>query len=67
MDELILAGAADHFVSLDQVTDFQTACTHARSVETKIYDRTSDGAEHCQLGAQTLWHETIFDWITRRF
>ena len=30
------------------------ALTSARSVTTKIYDRESGGAEHCQLGAPTL-------------
>jgi len=41
--------------------------TAARSVESAIYDRASGGAEHCQEGASTLWHETFFDWLLRRF
>src|SRR5262249_58938476 len=39
----------------DSVGDqFESALTSARSVTTKIYDRASGGAEHSQLGAQTL-------------
>lgn len=64
---LILAGEADHFVPLQQAKAFADACSAAKSVETVIYDRQSGGAEHCQLGAHTLWHETFFDWILRRF
>ena len=64
---LILAGAEDHFVPLEQVAQFELALTSARSVTTKIYDRASGGAEHCQLGAQTLWHADFFDWMAEKF
>jgi pimeloyl-ACP methyl ester carboxylesterase len=40
-DVLILAGAEDHFVPLEQVGQFQEALTSARSVTTKVYDCTS--------------------------
>jgi alpha-beta hydrolase superfamily lysophospholipase len=66
-DVLILAGAEDHFVPLAQVAQFANALTAARSVTTKIYDRASGGAEHCQLGAQTLWHADFFDWMAAKF
>jgi alpha-beta hydrolase superfamily lysophospholipase len=66
-DVLILAGAEDHFVPLEQVGQFEKALTSARSVTTKIYDRASGGAEHCQLGAQTLWHADFFDWMAKKF
>ncbi len=66
-DVLILAGAEDHFVPLEQVAQFEKALTAARSVTTKIYDRASGGAEHCQLGAQTLWHSDFFDWLSAKF
>jgi dienelactone hydrolase len=66
-DVLILAGADDHFVPLAQVAQFQNALTAARSVTTRIYDRASGGAQHCQLGAQTLWHADFFDWIAAKF
>jgi alpha-beta hydrolase superfamily lysophospholipase len=66
-DVLILAGAEDHFVPLEQVAQFEAALTSARNVTTKIYDRASGGAEHCQLGAQTLWHADFFDWMAGKF
>ncbi len=34
---------------------------------TKIYDRESGGAEHCQMGYPTLWHADLFDWLSERF
>ncbi len=66
-DVLVLAGAEDHFVPIEQVQAFASACTGARSVETAVFDRASGGAEHCQLGAHTLWHEVFFDWMIRKF
>jgi pimeloyl-ACP methyl ester carboxylesterase len=66
-DVLILAGADDHFVPLDQVDAFQKSLTHARSVTTKIFDRESGGGEHCQIGAASLWHATLFDWLAQKY
>ena len=66
-DVLILAGTEDHFVPVEQVKSFQDALTSARSVTTKVYDRESGGAEHCQLGAHTLWHADLFDWLSEKF
>ena len=66
-DVLILAGAEDHFVPIEQVNEFKDALTAARSVTTKIYDRASGGADHCQMGAQTLWHADFFDWMSAKF
>jgi len=64
---LILAGADDHFVPVVQVAQFETALTAADSVTTVLYDRESGGAEHCQMGAQTLWHAAFFDWMAAKF
>ena len=66
-DVLILAGTEDHFIPLKQVDDFKSVLSRARSVTTKVYDRASGGAEHCQLGAHTLWHADLFTWIEDRF
>jgi dienelactone hydrolase len=66
-DVLILAGAEDHFVPIEQAAQFEKALTAARSVTTKSYDRASGGAEHCQLGAQTLWRADFFDWMSAKF
>ena len=66
-DVLILAGADDHFVPVEQIKQFESSLTHARSVTSMIYDRESGGAEHCQMGAATLWHATFFDWLLLKF
>ncbi len=66
-DVLVLAGTEDHFVPFEQVKLMQEALTSARSVTTKVYDRESGGAEHCQMGAPTLWHAALFDWLSKKF
>lgn len=66
-DVLLLTGQEDHFVPIAQVKQMQEALTSARSVTTKIYDRESGGAEHCQMGATTLWHADLFDWLSEKF
>lgn len=66
-DVLILAGAEDHFVPIEQVGQFETSLTSARSVKTVVFDRESGGAEHCQVGAHTLWHATLFDWLRNKY
>ena len=62
-DVLIMAGADDHFIPVSQAASFISALKAARSVRTIIYNRESGGAEHCQMGAQSLWHADLFDWI----
>lgn len=66
-DVLILVGEHDHFIPASQADDFSKACTAAKSVETVTFDTLSGGAEHCQLGAQTLWHAAFFSWMIRKF
>jgi alpha-beta hydrolase superfamily lysophospholipase len=66
-DVLILAGGEDHFVPVAQVRQFEASLTRARSITTVVCDRESGGAEHCQLGASTLWHATFFDWLAEKF
>jgi alpha-beta hydrolase superfamily lysophospholipase len=66
-DVLIFAGKDDHFVPVEQLKQFEDSLTQARSVTSVIYDRESGGAEHCQLGAITLWHATFFDWLLEKF
>lgn len=66
-DVLILAGADDHFVPIEQIKQFESSLTQARSVTSVVYDRESGGAEHCQLGAVTLWHMAFFDWLLEKF
>jgi pimeloyl-ACP methyl ester carboxylesterase len=64
---LILAGAEDHFVPLQQTAEFEKGLVNARSVTTRIFDRRSGGAGHCQPGALTLYHAAVFDWLLEKF
>lgn len=66
-DVLTLVGEHDHFIPATQAEDFSKTCIRAKSVETVVYDIASGGAEHCQLGAQTLWHASVFSWMVRKF
>ncbi|MGB0036812.1 MAG: alpha/beta fold hydrolase [Candidatus Acidiferrales bacterium] len=66
-DVLILAGAEDHFIPFHQTADFEKALVNARSVTTRIFDRPSGGAGHCQGGALTLYHAAVFDWLLAKF
>ena len=66
-DVLILAGTEDHFVPIHQTAEFEKALVNARSVTTRIFDRQSGGAGHCQPGALTLYHAAVFDWLLEKF
>ena len=66
-DVLVLVGEHDQFIPVAQAAAYIAGLTGARSVETAYYDVASGGAEHCQMGASTLWHETFFDWLLQRF
>ena len=66
-DVLLLAGTEDHFFPFHQTADFEKALVNARSVTTRIFDRPSGGAEHCQAGNLTLFHAAVFDWLLAKF
>jgi pimeloyl-ACP methyl ester carboxylesterase len=64
---LIMAGAEDYGIRLHQTAEFEAALVNAKRVTTRIFDRASGGAEHCQAGNLTLVHATIFDWLLAEF
>jgi alpha-beta hydrolase superfamily lysophospholipase len=66
-DVLILVGENDQFVTPDQGEKYKESLTHARSVTTIIFDKASGGAEHCQIGAPSLWQAAFFDWVAQKF
>jgi len=66
-DVLILAGTEDHFIPFHQAADFEKSLVNARSVTTRIFDRPSGGAEHCQCGNMSLVYAAVFDWLLERF
>lgn len=66
-DVLILAGEKDHHFPTAQVETFRSALTNARSVTTRIFTEREGGHEHCQMGAISLVHEVLFDWVQKTF
>ncbi len=66
-DVLIFAGADDHFVPPDQIDNFRSSLTHARSVTAIVFDRESGGGEHCQIGEPSVWQAALFEWLDARF
>jgi hypothetical protein len=43
------------------------ALVNPRSGTTRIFDRPSGGAGHCQMGNLTLVHAAVFDWLLEKF
>jgi len=66
-DVLMLAGKEDHFVPISQTPEYEKALVNARSVTTRVFDRPSGGAGHCQPGALALYHAAFFDWLLEKF
>jgi alpha-beta hydrolase superfamily lysophospholipase len=62
-DVLLLAGADDHFVPIDQLELLHRGLVNAHSVKAIMFDRASGGSLHCQIGAPSLWHAALFDWL----
>ena len=60
-------GIDDLFVPVEKVQQFESSLPKARSVTSVIYERESGGAEHCQMGAATLWHAAFFDWMLPKY
>lgn len=64
MKAAVAPGFAAAIVLVGQAAEFAASLSAARSVRTIIHDRASGGGEHCQMGAQSLWHADFFDWVT---
>jgi pimeloyl-ACP methyl ester carboxylesterase len=62
-DVLLLAGAEDHYVPLQQLDDQIRSLTHARSLTARVFTRDEQGHEHIQVGNYGLQFRVIKDWI----
>jgi pimeloyl-ACP methyl ester carboxylesterase len=62
-DVLLLAGAEDHYVPLQQLDDQIRSLTHARSLTLRVFTRDEQGHEHIQVGNYGLQFRVIKDWI----
>ena len=66
-DVLILAAERDHMVPLKQASDLEKELVNARTVTVHVFADGEGAQEHCEFGAITQSHETIFDWIEKTF
>jgi alpha-beta hydrolase superfamily lysophospholipase len=62
-DVLLLAGAEDHYVPLEQLWTQARHLTHARSVTARVFTRAELGQAHCQVGNVPLAVEVMCRWI----
>ena len=62
-DVLLLAGAEDHYVPLDQLWTQARSLTHARSVTARVFTRQEQGQAHCQVGNIPLAIDVMCRWI----
>jgi pimeloyl-ACP methyl ester carboxylesterase len=65
-DFLLLAGAEDHHVPLEQFFTQARALTNVRSFTGRIFTRQEQGQSHCQYGNLDLAFSVIADWIRER-
>ena len=62
-DVLLLAGAQDHYVPLDQLWTQAQTLTHVRSLTTRVFTRQEQGQAHCQVGNLPLAIDVMCRWI----
>ena len=62
-DVLLLAGAEDHYVPLEQLWAQARTLTHARSLTARVFTRQEQGQAHCQIGNIPLAIDVMCRWI----
>jgi alpha-beta hydrolase superfamily lysophospholipase len=62
---LMVSGEKDHLIPVDQIEKLNHKLVNAKSVTTRIFNIEEGGAEHCQSGAFSLFHEELFDWLEK--
>ena len=63
-DVLLMIGAEDHLVPVEQLYVQAAAMHQARSVTSIMFTARDDAAQHCQVGNTTLAVEQILDWLS---
>lgn len=58
---LVLDGAADHFQRRDQADHVFAAITAPK--QRIVFTKKEGAAAHCQMGAMSLQHQRVFDWL----
>ena len=62
-DVLLLAGAEDHYVPLDQLWTQARTLTDVRSLTARVFTRQEQGQAHCQVGNIPLAINVMCRWI----
>lgn len=62
-DVLLLAGADDHYVPLDQLSDQARLLATARSITCRVFTRAEDAQAHCQVGNMPLAINAMAGWL----
>jgi hypothetical protein len=65
-DVLVMAGAEDHFVPLDQFHEQLRLLKNARSVTGRLFTRAESAQSHCQVGNLGLATAEILSWLFLR-
>jgi pimeloyl-ACP methyl ester carboxylesterase len=62
-DVLLMAGSEDHYVPLPQLGAQIQTLTNARSVTARLFTRTENAQNHCQMGNLGLSLRVILSWL----
>jgi hypothetical protein len=62
-DVLIMAGAEDHYVPLEQFPEQLRLLTKARSVTARLFTRAEQAQNHVQIGNTGLSLDVIVTWL----
>jgi pimeloyl-ACP methyl ester carboxylesterase len=62
-DVLLMAGAEDHYVPLQQFTKQIQMVSNVRSLTTRLFTRAENAQNHCQIGNLGLSLRVIINWI----
>ena len=63
-DVLLMAGAEDHIIPVQQLPDQIATLSHVRSLTARLFTRAEQAQNHCQIGNYGLALRTILDWMT---
>jgi hypothetical protein len=63
-DVLLLAGAQDHYVPLEQLGEQARLLTSARSITARVFTAAEQGQAHCQVGNLPLALDVVTRWET---
>ncbi len=63
-DVLLMAGAEDHAIAVNELPDQIATLTHVRTLTARLFTRVEQAQNHCQVGNYGLAFRTIVGWMT---